>query len=493
MLAGAALDAWTFWNDVRLPSDMKAEVHSLAQGFHVAQRKLLRGMAMPDAAGAAAGLVIQADPPELGCTSVARRLPTGEFAIGRNLEFDGVGIWDKHPLLTVSIPADGSSELKHAAVASGGIHYASISGFNEAGVALFLQEAFATTNLGHPGMPAYFIGERVLRQAHTLDEAITLLNQYRPIPMWFFVLADLKSGDAAVVESSDKSFFVRRMTDDLLVQANHIKDPSTVSRQILPWSVLRYSAKREELAAGIVSQARTFDELVTATRAALEYQDDPSGYVSTYDSVLNPQTIQSLLLTRQGPSDWKLAAGVGEAPVSSGPEVQLNVGDLWSGDTLGFSPIATRVSADVRARQVAISHALMLAEAEARPAEISAALASDPSPLAHLARAIYAYEDQHYSDSSKESAAGLTELAAMPSSLSVGQKLLLDDLRMIALLASWASSGHPPDASDWDVFSLSEDPRTQRWAKVLKTKTGKNPPKLQLSYRFLTGRLQLPN
>lgn len=164
------------------------------------------------------GRFVEFQPPSFGCSSY---FVGGEnFYFGRNLDFPGIGYWDRFPVIQKFAPNGG---LKYLGFTSAGIPFAGISGVNEAQVAVALHQHY-TNRYSWDGELPFFIGEKVLRQARNIDEAIEVIAGCKVASAWAFLIADGKSQEAAVIEALPDRRGVRRwkVSDNPLAHSNYL-------------------------------------------------------------------------------------------------------------------------------------------------------------------------------------------------------------------------------------------------------------------------------
>ncbi|MBI5481492.1 MAG: hypothetical protein HY906_21725 [Deltaproteobacteria bacterium] len=139
----------------------------------------------------------------------------------RNLDYDGLGTYDRYPTVAFCRPARG---LPYAWIASAGVQTAALDGLNAAG--LFLGSNTApTTDLSLRGEPFFGLNEQVVREARTLGEAVDLLGRRRPASGYNVHLSHGPSADAVMVEYSFSRRRVRTPRAGLLWTTNHYLDP----------------------------------------------------------------------------------------------------------------------------------------------------------------------------------------------------------------------------------------------------------------------------
>lgn len=338
------------------PKTFHEEVAAMAMGAGLDPIYIKRAVALPDTAHFLNRLA--SHPwlrwmPTAGCTSVAVRGPNGDYVYGRNLDFAGALIWDKHPLVTVHLPPPGSGELKHASFGADGAHFSGITGMNEEGIVFAVHQNYSR-DMRTGGVPMFFIGEQVLRTARNLDDAVEILRQNRPSPLWTFVVNDLKTGQAIAVETSRKHFEVRRMQGSVFVQTNHLQNAP-----LLPWERISFGTKwnsvfRFETA---TQRAQSGGAQLRTVAGILSHQSDSSGQLSSYWDVLKAHTIQTLLIEKKGAS-VRVLASADDAPTSGGKFVALSASQLWNKGALSYTlETPTLVPPKARENQKAISRA----------------------------------------------------------------------------------------------------------------------------------------
>lgn len=168
--------------------------------------------------------------PLLGCTAFAAMReataqgdPTtaGHLILGRNFDFEGPPIFDADKAVLFFRPT-GPGKLAFASVAWAGMTGV-VTGLNSAGIYASLN-ALRSDDKGQTGVPVELLLREIMERAHTLDEAIALV-QSRPVFVPdLYLLGDGNLREAAVIERSPTRSVVRRSRDVLGV-ANHALSP----------------------------------------------------------------------------------------------------------------------------------------------------------------------------------------------------------------------------------------------------------------------------
>ena len=139
----------------------------------------------------------------------------------RNLDYDGLGTYDRYPTVAFCRPAHG---MPYAWIASAGVQTAALDGYNAAGIFLGSNTA-PTTDVSLRGEPFFGLNEQVVREARTLGEAVDLLGRRRAASGYNVHLSHGPSRDAVVVEYAYSKQRVRTPRDGLLWVTNHYVDP----------------------------------------------------------------------------------------------------------------------------------------------------------------------------------------------------------------------------------------------------------------------------
>lgn len=360
----------TFRMFSKSPPAMVEEMKTFSQAAGIQWGEFQKALVAPDFASWADSFQLaqkQKNLATFGCTTAAARNPDGSFVIGRNLDYDGVGIWDRTPVMTVSLPPQGSKDLKTISFGSSGIHFGSISGMNEAGIAVFVHQAYAKVGFQF-GMPLYFIGESVLRKSRNLHEALEVLKSYRPFPVWFFVVADLNSGEVVSLENSQKVHFMRSMSGELFAQANHMFSLNKESIEVISTATRKNSHMRfDTVMNGLLSTSHSGRKEIAHI---LSTQNSQDGSFSAHTDIVKPGTIQTVLLERVG-GETQISMAIDSAPTPSGRYLTTNLSKLLNSlkSEISYSvEDLAQTSAEKRLRQVQTSRMITLAKAKPQEA-----------------------------------------------------------------------------------------------------------------------------
>lgn len=146
----------------------------------------------------------------------------GHLYVGRTFEFAGPAALERDQAIVFYKP---EGKIPFASVAWFGMAGV-VTGLNAAGLFVSL-EAMRSDDPGGEGMPVEFLTREVLEEAHSLNQAIALLQKTPVAVSALYLVADGKTGEAAVIERTPRRFDVRRQshTEGTLCVTNHALSP----------------------------------------------------------------------------------------------------------------------------------------------------------------------------------------------------------------------------------------------------------------------------
>lgn len=161
-------------------------------------------------------LIEASAPPRLGCTSFVANGKS--FFQGRNLDFPGVGYWDRFPTIQL---IERNDSLRYLAFATAGVPFGGITGVNEAQIMVALHQHYSrSTSLS--GQLPFAISERILMEAKTLKEAKAILLESKVAAAWAFVVSDGKTSESFLYECDATVCDIKELKekDDVIAHAN---------------------------------------------------------------------------------------------------------------------------------------------------------------------------------------------------------------------------------------------------------------------------------
>ena len=189
----------------------KVELEALSWATGISAEAYQTAHLLPDAFLLVLGVLhdngVRATRSQFGCTSFAamnQATKDGSLIIGRNLDYDGVGIWDKSPTLLFYHPAKG---YKHVSATSAGVHTGGITAINEKGLSISLHQILCEdVNLGTSILD---IGDQVIRNAQSIEEAVTIIGLNDVAGCWSYLMTDNLNGKPRMAVISVSSSKVR--------------------------------------------------------------------------------------------------------------------------------------------------------------------------------------------------------------------------------------------------------------------------------------------
>ena len=189
----------------------KVELEALSWATDIPSEAYQTAYLLPDAFLLVLGVLhdngIRAARSQFGCTSFAAMnsaTQDGSLIVGRNLDYDGVGVWDQHPTLIFYNPIKG---YKHVSATSAGVHTGGITAINEKGLSISLHQILCEdVNLGTSILD---IGDQIIRNAQSIEEAVKIIKQNEVAGCWSYLMTDSLNGKSRIAVVSLSSSKVR--------------------------------------------------------------------------------------------------------------------------------------------------------------------------------------------------------------------------------------------------------------------------------------------
>jgi len=319
----------------QVPDHARDRIMGVAAGAQLPFQKLLTPLVLPDLlpllqayAGklGAVNFVDVSPPPLFGCSSFVHN--GKKFLQGRNLDFPGVGYWDRYPVIQMMAP---KNTLRYIGFVTAGVPIAGITGVNEAQISVALHQhyCFETNLKGH--LP-FVIGEDILRRARNLNEALEILRSVKVASSWAFVVADGKARKAFIYETHPKAAGLRKLDEQnpTLTHSNFYqtlepasKEYATTERMV--WDNYSRSKRLMQL---IQNAGGDFD-VPEACKAMSDHWDP---YWET-EKIMN-RTVSQIYNVQSVVWDlenMKAYFAEGDAPVQLGNYFEYDMGAIFSG------------------------------------------------------------------------------------------------------------------------------------------------------------------
>ncbi len=271
------------------------------------------------------------DKPVIGCTAfavVGARSRNGSLLVGRNFDFEAGREFDVNKIIGCYRPKNGHAFLSVAWPGMAG----AVTGINDQRIFCSLNGAHSS-DMDNIGTPVSLVIREVLQYATTLEDAIRIIANAQVFVADSYLVADGKTGRAAVVEKTPERHAVRMLKDGLLIQANHFEtaelrdDEGNLEYMSVGSSVRR----RNRMAALLRNREAPLDP-----EAAVEILRDTRGASGESIAIGNRGTINPCICTHSVVADVTR----GLLWVSRGPH-QLGAYDAYSIEQFGADKLNT--------------------------------------------------------------------------------------------------------------------------------------------------------
>ena len=265
-------------------------------------------------------------PPLFGCSSFVHN--GKKFLQARNLDFPGVGYWDRYPVIQMMAP---KKTLRYIGFTTAGVPIAGITGVNEAQISVALHQhyCFETNLKGH--LP-FVIGEDILRRARNLEEALAILRNYKVASSWAFVVADGKKRRAFIYETHPKAAGVRWLDESnpTLTHSNFYQTSEPASLEYATTERMVWdNYSRSQRLKQIIEKAGDRFDIAEAVKAISDhwdpYWDTEKIMNRTVSQIYNVQSVVWDL------ENMKAYFAEGDAPVQLGKYFEYDMGAIFAG------------------------------------------------------------------------------------------------------------------------------------------------------------------
>jgi tetratricopeptide (TPR) repeat protein len=308
-----------------LDRDLNAELEGIARGADLPFDVVMRATCRSEILQVLAAL--EAAEPSGECTGLVvhgSRSEDGRLLHGKNQDYDGAGLWDAVPTVTV-VRMPGA--LPHVRVGTAGLLKASF-GINAAGIAVSGHILFS--RLGTPaGIGFTALEHALLRTTDSLASAGGLLRRSPRWGAFAFMVSDGGRDEAAVFECDSEGVFARSATEGLLGCANHFMAAPDCARRDL---TLAAGEARNSLARFRRLQDAAVVSSWTPTKVADILADrlDPccGGHRTLGQTIASALTVMSAVADPVGRRIWVSNASV---PTGDGPYIGFDLEDAFRG------------------------------------------------------------------------------------------------------------------------------------------------------------------
>jgi hypothetical protein len=264
------------------------------------------------------------------------RTADGELIIARNTDYPLNGKYDDHHTVIYFDPTTPGAQ-RYMSVISAGAHNAGVAAINASGIYIG-SHTVPSTEVSTDAVPAYFVANAVIANAHTMDEALALFRAQKAESGWSFVVASVDEHRVVSVEVNAAGVAVREATGDYHVQTNHYLTAEKagenlhINRGIADDSTGRY-ARLDQL---VRAQTTPFDA-PAAARLLADQVNPATGQVVGLPSTLAVMTTVSSMVIQ--PRAGVIYVANGKAPVPHNTYVKLPLPGAFDIDRLAATPL----------------------------------------------------------------------------------------------------------------------------------------------------------
>ncbi|MBN1882248.1 MAG: tetratricopeptide repeat protein [Deltaproteobacteria bacterium] len=261
----------------------------------------------------------------------------GSLVFGRNTDYSGQGRWGRYQTIFFYEPADG---LRYVKISTAGLIKCN-SAMNEAGI--IVGGHFMAFDGARPDGVSFTVFENeIMRKAHTIDDALKILEDTPRGGCFALMIADGKDGRGVVAESSPEVLGVREMEDDIIALTNYATTDDLEPRDLM----IRYNLVMRNLAGRhlrlkellLEHHGKVTPEL--AARFMSDHHDIIMGRErGTGITVCSDNNVTSAVFS---PGDGRFWVATGEEPACTNPYVGFDFEAGFSGE---FTPVDPEILA----------------------------------------------------------------------------------------------------------------------------------------------------
>lgn len=317
-----------------LPDFALETVHGIADGAGLDPQTFVDGCTMPDSIMWLAARLMQlrgAGPAVahrialgLGCTSAVAwgdATKDGAMLHARNFDYHGVSTWPETKAVIFHAPERGQ---RYVSIAAAGVALGGVTAMNESGLTLTVHQHMFTTSTALGGTPIGTVGDVVMREAESIDDAQKILEESTPIGCWTYMVTDGHRREVLCFEESPRRRAAHRMRDEsgTFGYANIYLDRELGKSEVdFYGSYWRHNLGRH----------RAVNERLNERRGQLDPQamaeilgDTGDPRCRVRDSIAMVMTVGSVVFR---PEDGTVWVGTGDAPTSHGTFLPFTLAD----------------------------------------------------------------------------------------------------------------------------------------------------------------------
>jgi Acyl-coenzyme A:6-aminopenicillanic acid acyl-transferase len=243
------------------------------------------------------------------------RTVDGKRVFGRNLDYIGLGVFDKASAVYLVKPKDG---YKYLSVGPKGLPSPGISGMNEHGLVLSTHSVLTKKYNISKSAPVLSVNRIVLEKAKTIEEAMEIYSKNPVFTGWMIHISDrhpvTNAPRSAVIELNPEGNTIVWSEDNYLVLSNHYL--SEIQKKREPYTFEGYRIHNEDRYKRLKHLVK--ESVIDLTRSAEILRDSHSPYSNSKvdfspSSIIVPNQVNSIIFY---PDSKKLYMSEGPAPSS---------------------------------------------------------------------------------------------------------------------------------------------------------------------------------
>jgi tetratricopeptide (TPR) repeat protein len=168
----------------------------------------------------------------LGCSSFivwGAYTKDRKFYHARNLDFPGIGFWDKYPTITINTPDDG---IPYVAVTTAGGEL-NVTSMNKEGLTIDVHFLYAH-DVSRKCRPLVSIMNEIIKRAKNIEEAISIIKKYTRSGGWAIILSSAKDQKACVVECTAHNINIVEPSKSSLYYTNFFETTAFKKYEYIP-------------------------------------------------------------------------------------------------------------------------------------------------------------------------------------------------------------------------------------------------------------------
>jgi len=254
----------------------------------------------------------------ISCSSFSaygEKTPDGKRIFGRNLDYIGLGIFDRATAVYLIKPTDG---YKFIGIGPKGLPNPGISGMNEHGLVLSTHSVFTKRYNVSKSAPVLSVNRMVLEKAKTIEEAFEIYKKNPVFTGWMIHLSDrhpqTHQPRSAVIELNSEGNSIVWAQNNYMVLSNHYL--SDMQRKREPYTYEGVRIHNEDRYKRLKQMVEETD--IDLSRSVEILRDSYSPYSSSSvefspSSIMVPNQVNSIVFY---PDSLKFYVSEGPAPTS---------------------------------------------------------------------------------------------------------------------------------------------------------------------------------